>query len=1338
MAEDSATRPWTAQIQTRAAGRTQLEGTGFFVGRGLLLTCAHVVSGRDDAELIAVWSGKDWPCEVMATLPDPFPHGAALSDGMPDLALLRCGATNREALLLDPGAQVADKGDYSFYGFSEEADGEIVGHPLRCQLEGPIDFGPHWRLLKFNTGRVLKGMSGCAICQEQTERVVAVAKRRFTGDLSACYGIPAETVLAQLPAVEEAQRLVKLDVVARRAQHRTFPLPSPNPFFVARKAELAALVREHVDRKVTAILGPPGAGKSTLANEYVLNTCTEYDEVLWLDSRGIAEARRALVAIARQLGIELPAGPPTGPSELNWFVQAGQLLYSTIEHSVTADDKRWLVVLDDVNDIKLGHALLPQTKRARVLVTSTQNDLRALGARNPVWLGPLASDEARELVSARLGPAAEKVSVEAIAAQSDGSPGAVERNAATALEVGLSTGAFPQAAADIAVGLAAAGTDPVSGSLLRLASVLADEPLPLRFLFQPDSGISVRAVHALTSVSLARLDPVGDWVAIDPDVLKAVRQQLDEPERRRWQVRARHLLVSVLDAETHRPEKAELAPHLVSHALRLLDTWAVQEQVAGDVLLRACTARGLSMIGDQVAAEQLLDAWHAEIAQWGAARFGLRATAQYLFALAELKLQLRSPEAAETIINELERVLPLYDLEEGEGPSDLAEFVIQECAQLRGTIRVAQGRFEEALDLFQQSLSYFAHHPRGAVRAAYILEKLMDCLLRWGRVAKALELLPQVTEALRGTPTSAEAEARYELYFGIACVETAGNRLPDKIFQLANARSHLERALAIAERALPPINEVIASCCTNLAVVLRQSKAFNQGDDAGARHYLKRAVSIRSKLFGPASPKLAIPYLHLGSLQAEAGELQAAEASLLAVTRIPARPGDSVRHDALIELESVYRALENAEGLRAVQRALKAAEREAAQLPKRPPHPGESSRERNAAFILATLKSQKRVEPAEIAGEGETVQTMLSRGFKPEQFDRVITQLRNDLADGRLTAEAAIGLLRGLLASPAYLLALLEVVETRLAEVSPTMRGEFAVLKSVGLVEVGDYAQALEVSDQALGDAIIPPERRPELLNAKGRALFHLRDYARSAEAYQAGIAACGPDAPFLAQLYVNLGNAFLGDSRNRHRNIPAALIALQRGVDLATTPRLRVETRASLSTALIDSGEIKKARSILEEAWTIAQSEQGITDKARTAVLRNLGFVQLMDGDGETGIKTLEAAMARGLTHFGPCHPEMIELSRDVFGIYATAFAKPSVVTETALRMLQGAQHACGPTSLAAKKYTELVLDIADLVAQRQGNVKHVPKLRRLLAKHARQGLDETALKEAMRIVGD
>jgi hypothetical protein len=231
-------------------------------------------------------------------------------------------------------------------------------------------------------------------------------------------------------------------------------------------------------------------------------------------------------------------------------------------------------------------------------------------------------------------------------------------------------------------------------------------------------------------------------------------------------------------------------------------------------------------------------------------------------------------------------------------------------------------------------------------------------------------------------------------------------------------------------------------------------------------------------------------------------------------------------------------------------------------------------------------------------------------------------------------------------------------------------------------------------------------------------------------------VAAGEPDAPFVAQLLINLGNAILADVGNPKRDLAAATAALERGVALANDPRLRVEGRSSLSTVLIDSGDLARARSLLDEAWLIARSEPQVEDKARMMVLRNLGFVQFLQRDIAGGMKSFHAAIERGKAHFrSVCHPEMLELQWSVLALYASNL-EPQQAVGKALRALQAAQRECGVAAPAVQAYWQMALNVAKVAAQRIGRKGRMTKFRRLLEKSRQHVLDDATLAAAVKMM--
>ena len=900
-------RGLTVRVLLRRKGEEIFAGTGFLVGKGVVLTCSHVLMDREDADLVVNWSGKDWPCTVEQELPAPFPSDSDLETGWPDLAELRCGASNRDVLLLDPGGAAGPGSEVFFLGYSSEADGGIVaGHPVGCAVDGEVDVQPNRRLLKLNTDRVLKGQSGCAIVANATGLVVAVAKQRLSGQPHASYGIPAATVFDALPELASAQREYRQTAAAPDGQEPLLTLPAPNPFFFARPTESHQLASALRDAGVVALLGSAGVGKSALAREYVLDSRSRYVETLWLDARDEATVRCRLAEVAQRL--DLP--PQTGSLET---------LAAAVYIALGRAADHWLLVLDGLENVTLGRKLMPgEGPGVRVLITSRLNDLRLLGARTNVRLTTLDPGAAAMLVLSRLGGNSEQTpDVQAIVGATNNRPGELEQAAAAALQEKAKTGQWVKEPPEFRQRVEAALAAQPGGALLRLLAVLADAPFPIAALDVAEDGAALRGgTEALTVTSLAWIDSLGEAITLDAQTRDAVLSGLGESELRDQRGLACSILVRNLNLTFLPGSPSKLRAPLMPHVLHLVRQAPSQIMQSADLLLRTRAAQGLTTLGDYGGSLALLTEVQAKVMAPGPAAYDLLVTEDYLLEFAHVLIDTGQPDRIDDLLPAAETILAGFPTGD-EHERDIVTFIRMQIGAVRGEVLEARGRHNDALALLLPALEYFAHHPRGGGNVGRTLEVVVKSLMSSGSVEEAVALLPQLASRLEGTSSALEAKARVELYLGIALIRSAGNMYPGKMLQLMSAETHLMKALNAAN-SLPDPSEVAASCNVNLGWLMTRAKEFRGvSSPLEAIKYLRKAIDIRTRLFGAATPRLKVAYYYLGMSLIETGELDEAETSLNRV--LAGNPEKGLASDALTQLAKLYTARGDTEKLAEVR-----------------------------------------------------------------------------------------------------------------------------------------------------------------------------------------------------------------------------------------------------------------------------------------------------------------------------------------------------------------------------------------------------------------------------------
>ncbi len=146
-------------------------------------------------------------------------------------------------------------------------------------------------------------------------------------------------------------------------------IPERNPFFIERKNELRQLSELLTTHKAVMIKqmvnGLGGIGKTQTAIEYCYSYIDSYQSILWVNAENLLELSNSYTEIGKILDLL--------SSEIDQSFNLEELTFWI--KTWLAQNKNWLLVLDDLEDIALIRTYLPSNHQGHILITTSTDIL---------------------------------------------------------------------------------------------------------------------------------------------------------------------------------------------------------------------------------------------------------------------------------------------------------------------------------------------------------------------------------------------------------------------------------------------------------------------------------------------------------------------------------------------------------------------------------------------------------------------------------------------------------------------------------------------------------------------------------------------------------------------------------------------------------------------------------------------------------------------------------------------------------------------------------------------------------------------------------------------------
>jgi tetratricopeptide (TPR) repeat protein/transcriptional regulator with XRE-family HTH domain len=657
-----------------------------------------------------------------------------------------------------------------------------------------------------------------------------------------------------------------------------------NPFFVGR-AETLRQMRDHCETECLplALCGLGGIGKTQLAVEYAYRYAGDYTAVLWLEAETDEGLIWQIVALADLLNL-----PDQQEVEQNRTIAA--VMRWLREHP------GWLMVLDNVEDLRLVNKAVPSNVQGNVILTTRRQvtepiahaiDMDVLGESDGALF--LLRRTKRLSLHGALDDASREdvIAARTLARQMGGLPLALDQAGAYVLETGSQIAAYidllQQRQATLLQRRGAVPTDhPLSvaatlglsleqielasdaaSALLQCCAFLHPDAIPLDFFRQAGASLgsplqeAVQANGALDPLlallrqySLVWRSSTTNTLSIHRIVQAILRDRMTPSRQRLWVERIVHALYQIFPDGTY-VENFALCRQYQSHALAcasLIHEWQIHGREAAQLVYRIgnylrkqgiySQAEALLMQALTLQRECLGDD-HAEIAD----------------ILNDLGLIYSNTEQFQQAETVLQQAKQMREQLFGSHHQALAE----SCNNL-GFLYDQQGQYAQAEPYHQKALAIVEQingpeHPD----MAYHLGAL-------AYVYNAQEQYEQAEPLLKRAIAIQEKTIGAEHPDSLHCLNNLGY-LYMKQARYEEAEVVLQRGLAISVQIFSLKHPQSAYFLTNLGSLHHGQRHYELAID-----YFQRALAIRRDLFGAEHGLVAKCLVYIGQVLHEQGK----------------------------------------------------------------------------------------------------------------------------------------------------------------------------------------------------------------------------------------------------------------------------------------------------------------------------------------------------------------------------------------------------------------------------------------------------------------------------------